>query len=209
MSVTLLAPRRAATYGARLLRLYLGLSGFGISLALMVQARLGLGPWDVLHQGLARRLGLQIGWIVILVSAVVLLAWVPLRQRPGLGTISNLVLVGLVTNVALAVVPAPDALAARIAMLASGIVLNAAATALYIGAGLGPGPRDGIMTALASRGYSIRVVRTSIEASVVVLGFLLGGSVGIGTIAYALLIGPLVHVLLPRLTLAASSGRPS
>lgn len=209
MSATLLAPRPTGTYSARLLRLYLGLSGFGASLALMVQARLGLGPWDVLHQGLARHLGLQIGWIVILVSALVLLAWVPLRQRPGLGTISNLVLVGLVTNAALVVLPTPDALVTRTTMLVSGIILNAVATALYIGAGFGPGPRDGIMTGLAARGHSIRLVRTSIEVSVVALGFLLGGSVGVGTVAYAVLIGPLVHVLLPRLTVTTSPGQPS
>lgn len=185
----------------RLARLYAGLAGFGISLALMVRARLGVGPWDVLHQGIARQLGVQIGWVVIAMSAVVLLAWIPLRQRPGLGTISNLVLVGLVTNAVLALLPSPSGLGVRIALLVSGIALNAVATALYIGAGLGPGPRDGIMTGLAARGHSIRVVRTFIEVGVVVVGYPLGGTVGPGTLAYALLIGPLVHLLLPRLAI--------
>jgi uncharacterized membrane protein YczE len=185
----------------RLIRLYAGLSGFGISLAFMVRARLGVGPWDVLHQGIARQLGVQIGWVVIAMSAVVLLAWIPLRQRPGLGTISNLILVGLVTNGMLDVLPTPTSLWVRIVLLTSGIALNAVATALYIGAGLGPGPRDGIMTGLAARGHSIRVVRTCLEVSVVVVGYPLGGTVGPGTLAYALLIGPLVHVLLPRLTI--------
>jgi uncharacterized membrane protein YczE len=185
----------------RLVRLYAGLTGFGISLALMVRARLGVGPWDVLHQGIARQLGVQIGWVVIAMSAVVLLAWIPLRQRPGLGTISNLILVGLVTNAMLDVMPVPAGLSIRVLLLASGIGLNAVATALYIGAGLGPGPRDGIMTGLAARGHSIRVVRTCIEVSVVVVGYPLGGTVGPGTLAYALLIGPLVHVLLPRLVI--------
>ena len=169
----------------RLVRLYAGLVGFGISLALMVRARLGLASWDVLHQGIARQLGVQIGWVVIGMSAVVLLAWIPLRQRPGLGTVSNLVLVGLVANVALAVLPAP--------------------------AGLGPGPRDGIMTGLAARGHSVRVVRTAIEICVIAVGYPLGGSVGPGTLAYALLIGPLVHLLLPRLAVppARMEGRSS
>ena len=150
---------------ARLVRLYAGLGGFGVSLALMLRARLGLGPWDVLHQGIARHLGVQIGWVTIVVSGLVLLAWIPLRQRPGLGTISNAVIVGLVVNGALDVLPAPGALAWRTAWLAAGIGLNALATACYIGAGLGPGPRDGLMTGLAARGYSLRLVRTLIELS--------------------------------------------
>jgi uncharacterized membrane protein YczE len=192
----------AARLTARLVRLYLGLAGFGVSLALMVRARLGLGPWDVLHQGIARHLGVQLGWVTIGVSVVVLLAWIPLRQRPGLGTLSNAVLVGLVVNAALDVLPAPRALAWRAAWLAAGIGLNGLATACYIGAGLGPGPRDGLMTGLAARGHSLRVVRTLIELSVLVIGAVLGGSIGVGTVAYALAIGPLTHVLLPRLTAA-------
>jgi uncharacterized membrane protein YczE len=192
-------PRTATTGGVRgrLARLYLGLAGFGCSLALLVRARLGLGPWDVLHQGLARRLGLQIGWVVIAVSAAVLLSWIPLRLRPGLGTVSNVVLVGVFTNVFLDLLPKPAGLATRSAWLVAGIALNAISTALYIGAGLGPGARDGLMIGLSERGYSIRVVRTAIELSVLAIGFALGGTVGVGTVAYAVVIGPLVHRLLP------------
>jgi uncharacterized membrane protein YczE len=192
----------AGELAQRLVRLYAGLTAYGISVALFVRARLGLDPWDVLHQGIARHLGIQIGWVVIAMSGVVLLAWIPLRQRPGLGTLSNLVLVGLVANWTLDLLPAPGGLGLRVLLLAAGIGLNAVATGLYVGAGLGPGPRDGIMTGLAARGYSIRVVRTGIEVSVLVVGFLLGGSVGVGTLAYAVLIGPLVHYLLPRLAIS-------
>jgi len=189
---------------ARILRLYVGLVGFGVSLALMVRARLGLGPWDVLHQGLAGRLHVPIGWVVIGVGAVVLLAWIPLRERPGIGTVSNAVVVGLVVDGALAVLPAPGSLAVRATFLAVGIVGNAVATALYIGAGLGPGPRDGLMTGLARRGPSVRTVRTGLELTALAIGFVLGGSVGVGTVAYALAIGPLVQWALPRLTVTAA-----
>jgi uncharacterized membrane protein YczE len=209
MSVTMpaLRPGRARTpeaarrgcLAARLARLYLGLGGFGVSLALMVRARLGLDPWDVLHQGIARHLGLQLGWVTIGVSGLVLLAWVPLRQRPGLGTVSNAIIVGLVVNGALDVLPAPGSLAWRAAWLAAGIGLNGLATACYIGAGLGPGPRDGLMTGIVARGHSLRAVRTLIELSVFAIGAALGGTIGVGTLAYALSIGPLTHVLLPRL----------
>jgi uncharacterized membrane protein YczE len=185
---------------ARLVRLYLGLAGFGVSLALMVQARLGLGPWDVLHQGIARPLGVQLGWVTIGVSGLVLLAWIPLRQRPGLGTLSNAIMVGLVVNGALDVLPTPGPLGWRAVWLVAGIGLNGLATACYIGAGLGPGPRDGLMTGIAARGHSLRAVRTLIELSVLAIGAALGGTVGVGTVAYALSIGPLTHVLLPRLT---------
>jgi uncharacterized membrane protein YczE len=182
-----------------LARLYVGLACFGASLALMLRARLGLGPWDVLHQGIAERLGVPIGWVVIGVGAAVMLAWIPLRERPGVGTLSNLVVIGLVVDAVLPVLPAPEPLGTRIAFLVAGIVGTAVGTGLYVGAGLGPGPRDGLMTGLARRGFSIRVVRTAIEVSVLVLGFALGGSVGVGTIAFALGIGPLVHVALPLL----------
>jgi uncharacterized membrane protein YczE len=185
----------------RLVCLYLGLAGFGVSLALMVRARLGLGPWDVLHQGIARHLGVQLGWVTIGVSGLVLLAWIPLRQRPGVGTISNAIIVGLVVNGALDVLPAPGSLAWRVVWLAAGIGLNGLATACYIGAGLGPGPRDGLMIGIAARGHSLRVVRTLIELSVLAIGFSLGGTIGPGTLAYALSIGPLTQVLLPRLTI--------
>jgi uncharacterized membrane protein YczE len=177
-----------------------------VSLALMVRARLGLGPWDVLHQGIARMLGVQLGTVNVAVSGLVLLAWIPLRQRPGLGTVSNAVIVGLVVNGALDVLPGPRALAWRAVWLAAGIGLNGLATACYIGAGLGPGPRDGLMTGIAARGHSLRVVRTLIELSVLAIGFALGGTVGVGTAAYALSIGPITHLLLPRLTVTKPSG---
>jgi uncharacterized membrane protein YczE len=182
----------------RLVSLYAGLALFGTSIGLMVRAGLGLGPWDVLHQGLSRRTGLPLGWIVIAVACVVMLAWIPLRQRPGPGTISNVVVVGLAVDAALAVLPRPDSIVARSGFLLTGIVSNGAATALYIGADLGPGPRDGLMTGLAERGHSIRLVRTCIELAVLAAGWLLAGTVGIGTLAYALSIGPLVQWFLPR-----------
>jgi uncharacterized membrane protein YczE len=196
MSTTTAPPRRLA---GRLVRLYAGLVLFGVSLALMVRADLGLGPWDVFHQGVADRTGLSIGIVVNLTAVLVLLLWIPLRQRPGLGTISNVVLVGFVTDATLALLTTPDNLALRSAMLVAGILANAVATALYVGAGLGPGPRDGLMTGLAARGHSIRLVRTSIEIAVLALGWLLGGSVGVGTVLYALTIGPLIGYLMPRL----------
>lgn len=190
---------------ARLFRLYLGLAGFGVSLALMVRARLGLGPWDVLHQGIARLLGVRLGWVTIAVSGLVLLAWIPLRQRPGLGTVSNAIMVGAVVNVALGVLTTPGSPAWRVMWLAGGIGLNGLATACYIGAGLGPGPRDGLMTGIAARGHSLRAVRTLIELSVLAAGWALGGAVGIGTVAYALSIGPLTQLLLPWLTVPTAT----
>lgn len=189
----------------RLLQLYVGLVCFGLSLALMLQAHLGLGPWDVLHQGIAERLGVPIGWVVNGVGAAVMLAWIPLRERPGLGTVSNVVVIGLVVDAALGRLPAPEPLAARIAFLAAGVVGTAIGTGLYVGAGLGPGPRDGLMTGLARRGWPIRAVRTGIEVAVLALGFALGGSVGVGTVAFAFGIGPLVHITLP---LFARPARP-
>ena len=185
----------------RLVQLYLGLALYGVSMALLVRSSLGVMPWDVLHQGLARQLGWSLGAVTVLVGALVLLAWVPLRQRPGLGTVSNVVVVGIAVDAALAVLPEAHGLPVRIGLATAGIVLNAVATAAYIGVHLGPGPRDGLMTGLVRRtGGSVRVVRTAIEVVVVAVGWLLGGTLGIVTAAYALLIGPLVHVLLPRLS---------
>jgi uncharacterized membrane protein YczE len=201
--------RLTSSLVVRLLRLYGGLVGFGVSLAFMVRADLGLGPWDVLHQGIARHLGLQIGWVTIAVSALVLLAWIPLRQRPGLGTVSNVVLVGLTVNATLDVMPAVTTLPTRVTLLAVGTLLNALSTGLYIGAGLGPGPRDGLMTGLAARGYSVRAARTAIELVALLLGALLGGTVGIGTVVYALGIGPLVHYTLPRLSARRAVKEPA
>jgi uncharacterized membrane protein YczE len=185
----------------RMGQLLVGLVLYGVSDAMLVLAGLGLDPWDVLHQGLARRTGIPIGTWTIIVGAAVLLMWIPLRQRPGVGTACNVVVIGTVIDIVLAVVPVPHALPVRWASLLGGIVLNSVATACYIGAGLGPGPRDGLMTGIAGRGHSLRLVRTGIEASVLAAGWLLGGTVGIGTVAYAVSIGPLVHLLLPRLTI--------
>jgi uncharacterized membrane protein YczE len=181
----------------RLTQLYLGLLLYGFSDGLLVRSELGLSPWDVFHQGLARVTGIRIGWWLILVGLAVLLLWIPLRQRPGVGTLSNAVLIGLALNATLDVVSVPSATWLKVAFLVLGVGLNAVATAAYIGAALGPGPRDGLMTGIAARGHSIRVVRTVIEVVVLAVGFTLGGTVGLGTVIYALGIGPLVHPLLP------------
>ena len=157
----------------------------------------------MLHEGIANRTGLSFGTIVILTGAVVLLLWIPLRQAPGLGTVSNVIVIGLAADAGLAVMTTPDSLAVRVALVAGGVVLNGLATAGYIGAGLGPGPRDGLMTGWVARtGGSVRVVRTSIEVAVLAAGWLLGGTVGLGTVLYALAIGPLVQAFLPYVTVA-------
>ncbi|WP_328328274.1 hypothetical protein OHA70_03105 [Kribbella sp. NBC_00382] len=185
----------------RLVQLYIGLLLYGGSMGLMVQGNLGLDPWDVLHSGITKHVDLSFGTVAIAVSFLVLLAWIPLRQWPGLGTISNAIVIGLAVDLTLELVDRPDQLWLRIVFMVSGIVVNALAGALYIGAQLGPGPRDGMMTGLVRRtGKSVRLVRTSIEVTVLAVGWLLGGVVGIGTIAYALAIGPLVHILLPLFT---------
>lgn len=189
---------RAGRLGLRIPALILGLVLYGVSMALLVRGTLGVLPWDVLHQGVARHIPLTFGQVVILTSVAVLLLWVPLRQPPGLGTVLNAVLIGLVVDPVLAWLQEPEGLLPRLALMLAGIVLNGVATAMYIGAQLGPGPRDGLMTGLAERtGRSIRLVRTVIEVSVVVAGWLLGGVLGVATVAYALLIGPLTQALLP------------
>lgn len=202
MAVVLQLPDRA-DLGRRLLQLFPGLAACGVGLALMVRARLGLGPWDVLHQGLSTRTGLPIGILVILVGLVVLLGWFPLRQRPGIGTVCNALLIGLVIDAVLAVAPEPGGLAIRWAFFFSGLALMGLGSGLYIGAGLGPGPRDGLMTGLAARGYSLRLVRTLIELSAVAAGWALGGNVGVGTLIFAFAIGPLVQAFLGRMTIPA------
>jgi uncharacterized membrane protein YczE len=195
----------------RLTQLYAGLVLFGASIALMLRAELGLNSWDVLHQGLAERTGLRFGWVVIAVSVLVLLLWIPLRQRPGLGTVSNAVVVGLAADATLALLPTPSSMAVRIGALVAGIALNGLATGMYVGANLGPGPRDGLMTGLAARGHSIRAARTVIEVTVLAVGWVLGGSVGVGTVLFAITIGPLVHVLIPRLSVPSTpdGGEPT
>lgn len=182
----------------QLLQLFAGLTLYGASLALMVRADLGLDPWDVFHQGVANHLGWSLGTVVNVTGALVLLLWIPLRQCPGVGTISNVFVIGFAVDATLGVLPPIAALPTRALLLTCGVLLNAVATAAYIGARLGPGPRDGLMTGIVARtGRSVRVVRTSIELSVLVSGWLLGGSIGVGTVAYALLIGPLVQPMLP------------
>ena len=186
---------------ARLAWLLLGLTLYGVSEAMMLAPSVGVDPWDVFGTGLARLTGIPVGTLIIIVGALVLLLWIPLRQRPGLGTIANAVIIGAVVDLILTATPHPHALVLRWALYLSGVAVNAVATGMYIGAGLGPGPRDGLTTAIAARGRSIRVVRTGIELSVLALGWLLGGNIGLGTIVYALAIGPLVHLTIPRLRL--------
>jgi uncharacterized membrane protein YczE len=186
----------------RVSQLYAGLVLYGVSDAMLLLAGLGVDPWDVLHQGLSRRIGLGVGTWAVILGALVLLLWIPLRQRPGFGTLSNVLVIGWVIDLVLVAVPAPHAIAPRVTVLIAGVVLNGIATGAYIGAGLGPGPRDGLMTGLAARGHSIRVVRTGIELMVLAAGAALGGTVGVGTVLYALSIGPLAHVFMPILRIA-------
>lgn len=192
------AQLRAGRLGRRLPQLLAGLVLYGVSLGFMVRSALGLAPWDVLHSGLIRHLPITLGQAVVLMSFVVLLAWLPLRETPGVGTIANAVLVGMAADATLWLLDRPEHLALRVALLVGGVVLNGLATAMYIGAQLGRGPRDGLMTGLARRtGLSLRLVRTALEISVVVLGLLLGGVAGVGTALYAFGIGPLTQRLLP------------
>ncbi len=177
--------------------LLLGLTGYGLSMAMMVRAGLGLDPWDVFHQGLTRHTPMTIGLASAVVGVVVLLAWIPLRNKPGVGTVANVIVIAVTVDAGLAILTAPESLAARIALMLGAVLLNGVSTVLYIGAGLGPGPRDGLMTGLVARtGLSVRLVRTSIEATVLAVGWLLGGTVGIGTLVYAFGIGPLVQLIL-------------
>jgi uncharacterized membrane protein YczE len=188
----------------RLVQLTLGLLLYGASETMMLAPGVGVDPWDVFQTGLSRISGIAVGTVLIVVGALVLLLWIPLRQRPGVGTVANVIIIGAVVDLVLPVIPVPHALWLRWALFLSGVVLNAVATGLYIGAGLGAGPRDGLTTAIAARGHSIRVVRTGIEVSVLALGWLLGGNVGIGTLVYAVAIGPLVHVTIPRFSRTAT-----
>lgn len=192
----------------RLSQLFVGLALYGLSIALIVRADLGLDPWDVLTQGVfeqfAESAGLSFGLVVNLIGMAVLLLWVPLRQKPGVGTVANVLVVGMAVNLGLDWIPADQDLPVRAAFLISGVVLNGVASGAYIGAGLGPGPRDGLMTGLVARtGWSVKRVRTVIELTVVAVGWTLGGSVGVGTVLYALTIGPLIHLFLPMFTIRA------
>ncbi len=186
----------------RLCQLFAGLSFYGLAMALVVRADLGLDPWDVFHQGLAALTGISFGVTVCLVGGAVLLAWLPLRQRPGIGTVSNIIVIGMVADLCLTAIPRPETLAMRWLFLVAGIVLHGVACGAYIGAGLGPGPRDGVMTGIVRRtGWTIRTVRTGIELTVLAVGWALGGTIGVGTVAYALAIGPLVHLFMPMLAI--------
>jgi uncharacterized membrane protein YczE len=186
----------------RVPRLVAGLVLCGLGIAFMVAADLGLAPWSVLDQGISKHTGIPIGTVSIIVGALVLAAWIPLRERPGLGTVLNVLLIGTTIDLALLVLDTPASLAGRLGYLAIGVFLWGPGTGLYIGAGLGPGPRDGLMTGLAARGVgSIRLVRTGIELTALAVGMALGGSVGLGTLAFAFTIGPNVQLFLPRLTL--------
>jgi uncharacterized membrane protein YczE len=199
--------------GARLPRrvsqLFAGLILYGVSMAFMVESDLGLTSWDVFHQGVSEATGMSFGWVVILTGIPILLLWIPLRQKPGFGTIANLVVIGVVVDVALWLLAPGESMAMRITYLVVGIALNGVATGMYIGASFGPGPRDGLMTGIVNRfpRLSIRLVRTSIEVLVLATGFLLGGTVGIGTVAYALGIGPLVQLFMP--VFAVPAGKPA
>lgn len=193
----------------RALLLAAGLVLYGFSDALLVLAGLGLDPWDVLHQGLSRVTGWQVGTWAIVVGAVVLLAWVPLRQRPGLGTVCNVLVIGLSINATLALLPTPHGIALRTAVLVVGVLLNGVATGAYIGAGLGPGPRDGLSTGIAARGIPLRRVRTVVEVVVLLAGWALGGTVGVGTVLYALAIGPLTHLTIPALAFGTRDAGPN
>lgn len=182
----------------RLAQLFVGLTLYGLAMALQVRGALGVDPWNVLHEGLQRLTGLSFGTILVLVSIGVLLLWIPLRQRPGLGTIANATWVGISADLFLAVIPSYDALAVRIPLMLIGILGTGVAAAIYIGAGLGPGPRDGLMTGLHAKGLgSIRLIRTCIELAVLATGYLLGGGLGVGTVLFALSIGPVIQLVLP------------
>ncbi|MFZ9581171.1 MAG: YczE/YyaS/YitT family protein [Ilumatobacteraceae bacterium] len=182
----------------RLARCLAGLACFGTGITLFLQSHLGPPPWDVFHKGVSEKTGLSIGVVIIGTGVLLLLFWIPLRQRPGIGTILNAIEIGLVVNLTKSFIGEPDNVFARVAMLVGGLVVIAFGSALYIGAGLGPGPRDGLMMGLAERGVSVRMARTILEIVVVIAGMSLGGSIGIGTLVFAVGIGPLVQWLLPR-----------
>jgi uncharacterized membrane protein YczE len=190
----------------RLVQLNVGLVMFGVGIALMLRSELGLPPWDVLHQGLAEQFGLSVGMWSIVISFLVLLLWLPLRERYGIGTVLNAIIIGVVIDVASLFIPQPESTLIDTVMLVGGILLIGLASGMYIGANLGPGPRDGLMTAVARRGPSIRATRWGLEIVVLIIGILLGGTFGVGTIAFALFIGPLVQLFLPRWSI--DTGRP-
>ncbi len=194
--------------GRRLVRCLVGLALFAIGISLQMNANIGAPPWDVFHQGVAKQTEISIGRIIVMTGFALLLLWIPLKQKPGLGTILNALEIGLVADIALEIIPEPNNMFIRIIMVVVGIVTVAIGTGLYIGSALGPGPRDGLMTGLAKRGIPIRVGRTAIEVTVLIIGMILGGQVGIATFAFAFGVGPLVHFFLPRLAVSSGSARP-
>jgi len=183
----------------RLTRCVAGLVCFGLGISMLVTAHLGLAPWDVLHQGISNHTGLSIGWVIVIVGLLLLLLWIPLRQRAGLGTILNALQIGLVVNVVVSRLPVTDLLIPRVLYVIGGLLVIGVGSGLYIGAGLGAGPRDGLMVGLSQRGVSVHLARTALEITVLVAGVALGGKVGFGTVAFTLAIGPIVHQTIPRM----------
>ncbi len=194
--------------GRRLVRCLVGLALFAVGISLQMNANIGAPPWDVFHQGVAKQTEISIGKIIVMTGFALLTLWIPLKQKPGLGTILNALEIGLVADIALEIIPEPNNILIRIIMVVVGIVTVAIGTGLYIGSALGPGPRDGLMTGLAKRGIPIRVGRTAIEITVLIVGMILGGQVGIATFAFAFGVGPLVHFFLPRLAVSSGTAQP-
>ncbi len=199
-------PIRGDNLPRRFGQLLAGTTVFGVGIGLMLQSGLGLPPWDVLHEGLTEKVGLSVGVWSILVSFAVIAVWLPLKERLGIGTLTNAVVIGVMIDVTAAVVPEAQDLWVQISMMAVGVLGIGVGSGMYIGANLGPGPRDGLMTAIARRGPSIRLTRTVMEATVLIAGWLMGGTVGVGTVVFAFLMGPLVHFFLPRWTV--DTGNP-
>ena len=191
-----------------MVRCLIGLAIFAIGISLQMNANIGARPWDVFHQGVAKQTDISIGKIIVITGFTLLLLWIPLRQKPGLGTILNALEIGLIADVALEIIPEPNNIFIRIVMVIVGIITVAVGTGLYIGSALGPGPRDGLMTGLAQRGIPIRIGRTAVEVTVMIIGYALGGQVGVATFAFAFGVGPLVQFFLPRLAVSSGSARP-
>jgi uncharacterized membrane protein YczE len=194
--------------GQRLARCTFGLALFAVGISLQMNANIGAPPWDVFHQGVSKQTEISIGKVIVMTGFILLLLWIPLKQKPGLGTILNALEIGLVADLALAIIPEPNNIFIRVVMAGLGIVIVAVGTGFYIGSALGPGPRDGLMTGLAKRGIPIRIGRTAIEVTVLIVGLVLGGQVGVATFAFAFGVGPLVHFFLPRLAISSGNAQP-
>ncbi len=194
--------------GQRLARCAFGLALFAVGISLQMNANIGAPPWDVFHQGVSKQTEISVGKVIVMTGFILLLLWIPLKQKPGLGTILNALEIGLVADLALAIIPEPSNILIRLVMAALGIVVVAVGTGFYIGSALGPGPRDGLMTGLAKRGVPIRIGRTAIEVTVLIVGLVLGGQVGVATFAFAFGVGPLVHFFLPRLAISSGNAQP-